>query len=176
MNPKEVAITIGIAVLFSALVLVTIEAIYQRPTYEQFCKDTLMYAKPIPAQDNCTYDYTNENVCYTKGENPKFDVNEKGCRYVTGCDPCNKDFDAAQKRYTNTVFYILAVIGAIAIIFGVYYKIEFLGTGFMFSGIFLLFYGTVQNFGELGRWTRPIVLLLELGLVMFIAYKKVVKK
>ena len=76
---------------------------------------------------------------------------------------------------TLVALFILAVVGA-AIIGGVYYKIEFLGTGFMFSGIFLMFFGTIQNFNELNKWTRPIVLLLELGLILFIAYKKVVQR
>jgi hypothetical protein len=151
MGLKELAITFGIAVLFSAFVLVTIDAVYQRPAYEKYCnmsQQTPMAYKTIPLQDNsnCTNIVQNESSCYNQGGIPKYDVDNKGCSFVTGCDFCNKAYDLAQKEYTNNMFIILAIIGALAIIGGVYYKIEFLGTGFMFSGIFLMFFGTVQNF------------------------------
>ena len=57
---------------------------------------------------------------------------------------------------------------------GVYYRPEFLGSGFMFSGIILMFYGTVQNFEDLNKYFKSFVILMELLLVLFIAYKKII--
>jgi hypothetical protein len=179
MSLKEAAITIGILVLFSALVLVTIDAFYERPKYEDFCSPYGPERFPTKAQlpdEECDVDYSKENECSMQGGFARYEIDESGCRYFTECDFCNKDFDEANKKYNDTMFVILAIIGAIAIIFGVYYKIEFLGTGFMFSGIFLMFFGTVQNFSQFNKFIRVIVVALELGLVIFIAYKKVISK
>ncbi len=177
MSLKEAAITIGILVLFSALVLVTIDAFYERPKYETFC--TAYYPEKVPVRtqlpdEECNVDYTKENECNSQGGFGKYEVNETGCRYFTECDFCNKDYDEAVRKYNDNMFVILAIIGAIAIIFGVYYKIEFIGTGFMFSGIFLMLFGTIQNFSQFNKFVRVLVVALELALVIFIAYKKVI--
>jgi VIT1/CCC1 family predicted Fe2+/Mn2+ transporter len=101
---------------------------------------------------------------------------KQDARFVESCDLCNKDYEAANKEYTNVVFIITAIFGIAAIFFGVYYKTEFIGVGFMFSGIILMFIGTMQNFDSLNRFLKPVVLLVELLLVLFIAYKKILNR
>jgi hypothetical protein len=180
MTLKENAITVAIAILFTTFVLVSIEAFYPRPTYEMFCNNTQYYSKPIPVVPsgvNCSYTQTaEEQKCWQDGGQAVQDFDKNGCSFYKSCDFCNKLFMDANKAYTNNIFLIIAPLGALAIIFGVYYAIEFLGSGFMFSGIILMFYGTVQNFDQLNKYTRMIVVFAELLLVIFIAYKKVMKK
>ncbi|MEM2131369.1 MAG: hypothetical protein QXM96_00985 [Candidatus Woesearchaeota archaeon] len=178
MALKEYAIVLAILVLFSSFVMFSIEAIYPRPDYNTFCNNTF-YDTTLPYeknQENCTFDYKKEQECFKNQGIAKYDFDENGCKYVSECDYCQKDFNEATKKYNLTLFYVLALIGVIAIIFGIYYKIEFIGTGFMLSGIFLLFYGTTQTFNDLNRYLRPLVLFLELALILFIAYKKIVYK
>jgi len=174
MGIKETAITVAIAILFTTLVLVTIDAFYPRPQYEDYCKSTPRIAKPVQIdQQNCTYEQTQEELtCYDKGGMAEYNY-ESGCAVFEKCNFCNKELEEAQIRYSNFIFLILAPLGALAIILGVYYKIEFLGSGFMFSGIILMFYGTTQNFEDLNKFLKIIVIALELGLVLFIAYKKI---
>ncbi|MFH2021553.1 MAG: hypothetical protein ABIJ34_09145 [archaeon] len=178
MGMKELAVIVGIAVIFTAFVMVTVDVFVPRPEYNKFCRQDYYPEKAFPVvNNNCTYVETAaERACYDKEGMGKFDVDENGCRYFKDCDMCNKEFNDSQKAYTNTIFIILAIVGAIAILLGVYYKVEFIGTGFMFSGILLMFIGTVQNFDALNKYTRPVVLFAELALIMFIAYKKVMKK
>ncbi|MCM2324926.1 MAG: hypothetical protein NDI94_00540 [Candidatus Woesearchaeota archaeon] len=177
MTLKEAAITLAIVVIFTTLVMVTIEAFYERPKMENYCNDSY-YDRPMKYPDpsifNCTENFmVEENNCYADKGMPTYTYDENGCRVFDTCSDCNIRFEDATKKYTNNMFLILAAIGIIAIFFGVYYKIEFLGSGFMFSGIVLLFIGTVQNFDVLNKYTRILVLTLELGLVIFIAYKKI---
>ncbi|MEM3374105.1 MAG: hypothetical protein QXE31_02685 [Candidatus Woesearchaeota archaeon] len=176
MALKEYAIVIAIMILFTSFIMFSIEAIYPRPDFNYYCNTTydnsFNYEKN---QENCTYDYKKEQECFKNQGIVKYDYDEKGCRYVSECDYCQKNYNNALKNYNLVLFYILAIIGVAAIIFGIYYKIEFIGTGFMFSGIFLLFFGTTQTFNDLNRYLRPIVLFLELSLILFIAYKKIVK-
>ena len=176
MTLKENAITLAIAVLFTTFVLVSVDALYPRPAYENYCNNTAFYAKPIPvAKINCTYSQSKEEqACWQDQGTAVNDYDEDGCPVYKSCDYCNKRFNEANKQYTNNVFLIIAPLGALAIILGVFYPVEFLGSGFMFSGVALMFYGTVQNFEQLEKITRVIVVFVELLLVLFIAYKKVI--
>lgn len=175
MTLKETAVTVAIAVLFTTFVLVTIDALYPRPEYEKFCNNTYYPSKIVPASANCTYQQSPEEVeCYNQEGMPETDYDENGCSYYRSCNYCSRDFNNAQKEYNNTFFLILAPLGALAIILGVYYSVEFLGSGFMFSGIILMFWGTVQNFSDLDKFMRVAVIFAELLLVLFIAYKKII--
>jgi len=177
MGMKEIAITCGIAVLFTALVMVSIDSFYQRPMYEDYCNSTF-WNKPylLPKEGiNCTV-VNDENECIMQGGSPIMDYDHEGCRIFQSCDYCSKSFDAANRDYTNIVFIITAIFGIAAIFFGVYYKVEFIGVGFMFSGIILMAIGTMHNFESLNRFLKPVVLLIELLLVLFIAYKKILKR
>jgi hypothetical protein len=177
MTLKENAITVAIAIIFTTFVLVGIDAFYPRPVYYDFCNNTY-FSKPGPINPgvNCTYSQSPEELkCQQEGGNPQYDYNQNNCSYYKSCDYCNKYFMDASKAYSNNFFLIIAPLGALAIILGVYYPVEFLGTGFMFSGIILMFYGTVQNFDQLNKFTRVIVVFIELLLILFIAYKKVIK-
>lgn len=181
MALKEYAIIFAILILFSSFIIFTIDAFYQKPLYENYCNSTQFYQEIYQNDlkqepNNCTYNYEIEKDCYNNQGIPVFDFDENGCRYIKNCDLCQKDFNLAMKNYNKNLFFILAIIGVLSIIFGIYYKIEFIGTGFMFSGIFLLFFGTMQTFNDLDKFIRPFVLLLELSLILFIAYKKIVIK
>jgi len=175
MTLKENAITVAIAILFTVFILVSVDAFYERPRYEDFCKNGPRIAKPLmDNMINCSYKTTEEEMnCYEQGNIPEFNY-ENGCPVFEKCDSCNKEYQDAEDRYSNNLLIILAIIGVFTIFFGVYYKIEFLGTGFMFAGIILMFYGTVQNFRNLNKFTRVFVVFIELFLVLFIAYKKVI--
>jgi len=175
MNVKQTAIVIAITVLFSTFVLVAIDAVYPRPEYDDYCNYRDFRSAPIKAVDIvCDYTPTElEEQCWNEKGTPEYDYDENGCNIFKECNYCSRDYDEAQKAYSNNLFYILAPFGAIAIIFGVLYSVEFIGSGFMFSGIFLMFFGTVQNFQDLNKFARVLVIFCELLLVMFIAYKKV---
>ena len=67
---------------------------------------------------------------------------------------------------------ITAPLGIIAIIFGLYFGIDFIGSGFMFGGIATLFYGTIRYFGEANKYLRVIIIFAELLIVVWIGYKK----
>ena len=177
MGLKEIAITAAIAVLFTTFVLVSIDAFYPRPEYGDFCQDTYPKRAPMPVI-NCTPVEPSPVTerCWQEGGMPIYDYDKEDCQVFKECSFCGKDFEEAQKSYNNIIMLIIAPLGAIAIIIGVLYGVEFIGSGFMFSGIILMFYGTIQNFEHLNRYMRVAVVFAELLLVLFIAYKKVIKR
>jgi len=178
MTLKENAITVAIAILFTTFILVSVDAFYERPEYEDFCgKDVYERFPPLNPETskNCSLEQNQEEIdCYNDEGFSDYEYNQEGCREFKECNYCQKDYENARKEYANFLFLILAPFGALAIILGVYYKIEFLGSGFMFAGIILMFYGTIQNFEDLNKFTRVFVIFLELLLVLFIAYKKII--
>jgi hypothetical protein len=174
MSLKENAIILGIAVLFTTFAFVGIDTFYQRPDYGEFCKSTYYRPYPYPKEENCTHEFSiAEDDCYQKGGMPEYDYDEKGCQQFKECNFCSMQYEDAQSKYSNNVMIILAAVGAAAILFGVYFKVDFIGTGFMFSGILIMFISTIQNFNNLNKFSRMAVVFLELCLILFIAYKKV---
>ncbi|MEK6916807.1 MAG: hypothetical protein AABW92_03610 [Nanoarchaeota archaeon] len=179
MTPKEIAVTFAIAVLFTTFVIVTVDAFYPKPNMDDLCNNprTKPYLSPIKPDEECNITWrAEENKCYEQGGNPEYGSDNSGCRTFDSCNFCYSQYNEINKNYSNNLFLILAPLGALAILFGVYYKPEFLGSGFMYSGIIIMFYGTIQNFGELNRYVKSLVILLELSLVLFIAFKKIINK
>jgi hypothetical protein len=172
MKVKEIAITVAVAVLFSALILVAVDAFYSMPEYSSYCDNSIR-----PLTTRCLTDTTKEEMdCYDSGGTPTYTYNESGCQVYESCSQCNNNYNSAVDSYRFNLFLILGIIGLAAIIFGVYYNIEFIGSGFMFSGIFLLLYATAQGFSTFTKYVRVFVVLLELCIVLWIAFKKVLPK
>ena len=181
---RKIIIIFVVAVLFAVLVFAVIEAVYPRPKYDDFCEDRFRpQAKPIAIEPvNCTNLEVSEQEqasCREKNGVIRYKYNSLGCPVSYECDTCNYDYDQASDKYSIYVFYISAILALVAIFLGLYLPAkgntlnEWIGTGFMLGGTFALFFGTMQSFTSLGRFTRPIVILLELALVIFVAYRKV---
>lgn len=191
LDIKRYAMIIGITILFATLVFVTIDAFYPQPTYDDFCgpgryamypeKTYAAYPVPPVTSDsrNCTEIKLPNKAsvdCERKGGFVEFDYNEKGCQIPESlrCNTCNKEFNDKQKVYNRDVFFISAPIGLIAIFLGVIWAIDFLGSGFMFAGIAVLVFGTTKYFGDMSKWVRVFTIFLELILLIWIGYKKLV--
>lgn len=178
---KKYAMIIGITILFTTLVFVTIDAFYTKPTYETFCGRGGMYpAKPYPimAPSNCTeiiFPNQDSIECEKKGGYLEYSYDNKGCQVLPAkCNTCQKEYEGAQKLYNRNVFYISAPIGLAAILLGIFWTIDFLGSGFMFGGIAVLSIGTIAYFSSMNKYLRVLVILFELLLFIWIGYKKLV--
>ena len=189
LDIKKYAMIVGITILFATLVLVTIDAFYPEPMYDDFCKSG-QFARPYPvyektypasslpaAQTNCTdvlLPNKESQECERAGGFIEFDYDEKGCQVKRSmkCNYCNKEFNDYQKKYNRNVFFISAPIGLVAIFFGVLWTIDFLGSGFMFGGIAVLAIGTTRYFGDMSKWMRVFTIFIELVLLIWIGYKK----
>jgi len=181
---RKVVIIFVIAILFSVLVFSIIEAFYPSPQYEDYCKNqNIVVEKPFVSQTTCpeiNISQADRDSCSAKNGNieyTNYDTNNCPKSYI--CSTCQNDFTSAMQQHSKYVFYISAVLALIAIFIGLFLpsKVntlnEWIGTGFMLGGAFALFFGTMSSFRFLDRITRPIVILLELILVIFISYKKI---
>ncbi|MBT7902715.1 hypothetical protein HN587_02555 [Candidatus Woesearchaeota archaeon] len=173
---RKVVIIFVIAVLYAIFVNSLIEAVYPNPRYDSFCG----YEKPrsMPVSIECTQIDTPD--CGFDSS-IKYSYDSNGCPTSAECNFCQRDHDAAQKMHNLVVFIVSSIFGLIAIAVGLYLPIknndlnEWIATGFMLGGLFTLFFGTAIFYEDMARFLRPVVILFELVLVIYLAYKKLKK-
>jgi hypothetical protein len=180
MDAKKLAIVLGIAALLPLFLALFMEAVYPAPEYNNYCNDSYYYSKPIPATPkiNCTEFYTTPQAidCSNQGGNPQTKYDENGCMIFDKCDFCSKQYNDAMQVYDDgslIIFIILAVLGLIAVIIGIYLPVDYIGAGLMFGGMITMFYATIRYFGSLSKMLRALVILVELLIIMWIAFKKI---
>jgi len=179
---RKVAVAVAVAILFAFFVGLLLDLVYEAPKYETFCKpDDFFRAKPLIApasavpEEQCIYGEEYQQ-CLKKGGTPELNYTNATCPSFESCNLCNLEFNEASKQYNRNIFIIVGIIGLLAIFFGVLWKIEFLGTGFMFGGILLLVYGTARFFGDADKLLRVIIIFAELLIVIWVGYVKLYRK
>ena len=150
---------LAIAIMVALFVGLLVDALYEAPEYDDFCEgDSGPRAdvkEPLLAKDECAdpyFVYQEEiDECHKDEGYPDFKYDEKGCRIYDNCNFCGKEYGEANEKYNRNIFYIISPIGLIAIIFGVLYGFEIVGSGFMFGGILLLIYSTARYFSDMSK-------------------------
>jgi len=188
---RKIIIFIVVAVLFAFFVNALIEAMYPSPKYEDYCKNNQYASTPamkIAVDQNRTcasFDQPNQSEldrCFAAQGMADYNYDAYGCPTKYDCNMCQKNYDDADKQHNMFVFLISAVLGLIAIAVGLYLPVardtltEWIASGFMLGGLITLFVGTIRYYPGMERYVRPIVLLLEIILVIYIAYKKLNNK
>jgi hypothetical protein len=180
MDAKKLAIVLGIAALLPLFLALFMEAIYPAPEYNRYCNDTYYMTKAIPTTPavNCTEFYNTPQAidCSNQGGNPQTKYDKNGCPVFDKCDFCSKQYNDAMQAYNDgslNIFIILAVLGLIAVIIGIYLPVDYIGAGLMFGGMITMFYATTRYFGSLSKMLRALVILIELLIIMWIAFKKI---
>jgi len=184
MKTKEILMALSISVMVALFVGLFFDWVYAAPEYEDYCPERERFAKPLPTVpgekegcDDVNFVYKDEiDKCYSEDGTPEFDYSEEGCMFYESCNLCSKEYDNANEVYNRNLFFIISPLALIAIIFGLLYGFEVVGSGFMFAGILLLIYSTVRYFGDMSKLMRVIVIFIELVLLLFIANKKMRKK
>lgn len=181
---RRVAIIFVIAILYAIFVNALIAAFYPEPRYEDFCKQKFYPEKriaPVERKDCPAYkEPTQEELdkCANEKGYPEYRYDAFGCPIeYKGCNFCKRDFDNANQKY-NFYFFIFSSILAVAAI-GIGLVLpnhnslnQWIATGFILGGLITLFFGTFRYYQYLGRYVKPIVILIELLIVIFLAYKK----
>ncbi len=179
MEPKKLAMIFAITVLLPLCIGLFVDALYSEPKYEDYCNQSF-YPEYKPAIPNVTcpdFSMTAEyQDCINKHGNPIFRYDENNCQIFYGCDICPVTYEKVMSEYNRNLFFILAPIALIFIILGIFLAIEYLGAGFMFGGLILLFYATLRYFSDMSKLLRAIVILVELLIIIYIGYKKIDKK
>ena len=186
---RKILVIFLIGILYAIFVQSLIEAVHPEPKYEDYCNQP-MYPVAAPLSNpknqanlevepvNCT---PIVSVQCGKGGNLQFNYSSDFCPTSSYCDYCNNYLQKAQEKYRLIVFIVSSIMALIAIAVGLMLPVhkkpinEWIGTGFLLGGLITLFIGTIRYYEDMTRILRPIVMLLELALVIFLAYKKLKK-
>jgi len=180
---RKIAIIFIIAILFSIFVFTFVDAVNPEPDRTEFCTDFGERPRPLFEQKpnvKCPdigptkeeHKQCNNNLGYIQ-----YEYDSTGCveSYECTCEAGLKDLVDKKNLIDFIVFTIFALIAILVGLFLPYEKNtlnEWVGTGFMLGGLITLFIGTARFFGDLARPLRPVVILIELIVVIYIAYKK----
>jgi len=174
MNLKNLALGIGIIVVFALTLGYGIEAFYSTPDYEDYCGKIIV---PQTLNEDGSLAAVTKVQCEAtewaewKGyDSPRPVALEGKMVSETGyCDyyaTCQKEYENALDKYSWIVFVISIIVGIIALVVGyTILSIEPVGSALMGSGIWSFFYGGVinwRNFGELWRFVILAVILVIL--------------
>lgn len=182
MNVKNLVLGIGIFIVYLLVLNYGIEAFYPAPDYGAYCTNSNYYypgqypTKPFPDSTvNCTISPTpqQQDMCMREGGNlvaDSYDTN--GCPATFACDFCNRDFNEAQKEYSQRVFFISLIVGILTLLAGyAILTLEPVGSSLMASGIGALVYGSMRNWQNLSTIWRFVLLLASLFLLIWIAWR-----
>lgn len=180
MNVKNLVLGIGIFIVYLMVLNYGIETFYPSPQYDQFCTGQQQYyydayPKMIGNGINCTLSPTpqQQDQCMQQGGSlvaASYDAN--GCTASFECDLCGKEYNDAQKGYSQIVFVIAFVIGLLTIFVGyMVLSTEPVGSALMASGVGAMVYGSMRNWQNLSTVWRFILLLVSLVLLVWIALR-----
>jgi hypothetical protein len=188
---KKVAVIIAIAVLFSFFAFSLVEAVRPSPKWDDYCYETAMaersmaYPKALKeARADCpdlSVPQRDIGSCGALKGRITYTYDSLGCPASFRCDTCEVEYEKANKEFIRLAFIVTGIIGLLAIIAGIYVSpksppLEWVMSGFLIGGVFIILRGTMVYFEELGRYVRPIVLLIEMALIVFIAVKIYMKR
>lgn len=152
---RKYIVTVVIAVLFAVFVFSSIDAVYPNPYMDNDCYNDIRALSPnaTDAEMNAYNQETKE--CFDKLEQER-DV------------------------YGLVKFIISAIVGLAAVVAGMYIRPKqdiglSIASGFLLGGLFVLFFGTIDGWSSLDRFVRPIVMLIEIIIVIWVAYTKMKK-
>ncbi len=175
MDAKKLAMIIGIGILLPLFLGLFVDAVYPQPVYGSYCntQTSPMYKSPASGV-NCSDSYgADYSACLNDSGNPVFDYDNSNCQVYKSCDYCSKNFNNDQQVYNRNIFFILAPLGLIIVVLGIYLSVDYLGAGLMFGGLITMFYATVRYFSDMSKVIRALVILVELLIIMWIGYKKI---
>lgn len=148
---RKAVLAIIIAVLFTFFVQATVDAFISQPDYQDYCGEL---------------DRPNRmNVSEAEFE-----------EYREQEEACTAKLNEARDEYNMVLFLISTVAAVIAIIAALSIPVNknigvTISTGILLGGLITLFIGTIRGWSGLDEIIRPVVLLAELLLVIYLGYK-----
>jgi len=187
MNPnaiKKAALTVALLVLTALFIGLLVDAIFNYPEYDKFCNEREYMEPPRPVaktmpDDTLECEPVNETLvdkCYDSKGYVMYDYDQYGCPSYKKCNTCNAKLNEARKIVNEKAFYLGMLLSLVVIVIGMFWPVEFIGTGFMFGGVVGLFYSTVRYFADMNKMFRVAVIFFEMCVIIGIAYLKLVDK
>jgi len=182
---KRIGIISIIALLYALFAFSIVDVIEERPDYMDFCPNPEV-PKILGSNKDCNpiqVSTEEERSCGERRGYIQYTYDSNGCATSYECNTCSSLYEQAGKQHRLIGFIITSIFGIIGILVGIYVKgkgkeevTDWIFSGILIGGILSILFGTISYFSDMGRYIKPVVLLIELGLIIFIAMKTVGKK
>jgi hypothetical protein len=174
---KNIGIVLTIAILFTIFVFAMTSAIYPGPDYLDYCNESFVIERPVD-KEKCGEIMPQAVDCRGPIE---YTYDEEGCPIEAKCNNCYEAFDKIREKHNMILFIVSSISGVAAILFGLYYNKkdlfwDLVRAGFLVGGLISLFVGTTIYYGDMARFMKPAVILVELLIVLLVTYKVIKKK
>lgn len=172
---KTIILSVAIAIVLSALVILLIQTIHPSPRYEDYC-DTKTRPIIIPEDKElvggtcATVSPDSRNECCINKGYQKY--NEETGECESDFEECQENYNNARDKYKLTAFIISIIAGLAAISVGIILTLPSVSSGLMLGGTFLTFYGVAIYWSNLSNWLRTLILAAVLTILIWLAYKK----
>jgi hypothetical protein len=184
---KKIGIIIIIAILFSTFSFSIVDLVIERPNYEDYCGFEGIKAQPLirDTAKECSGfigpTESEQKECNDQRGYIEYTYDENGCATKFSCNTCSAKYQDASDKQRLMGFIITSIIGIMAIIVGMYMKsgneiMEWVFSGILIGGIATVFISTVSYYSKLDRFVKPIILLIEMGLIIWVAIRTSKKK
>lgn len=170
-KPKQVILAVAIAILFAIFVNVGIGLVYERPDYEDYCEDLLLFGgRFAPPTDNETCIEQGGKWFPARAVPPNSEFEDSG--YCDMYHVCQQEYNDAQEQYSSMYFIIALVIGLITVGISVAMKLPSVSAGLMAGGSIVIIVGVMQYWQHSSDLLRFILLGIALAILIWIGYKK----
>lgn len=162
----KIGLGLSIVVILNALFLYGIQLFFNEPRYDKFCN--IGPAAEIRDEKGCG----EQGGVWQNYPEAKKDINAPN-GFCDMYKKCSQEFEKAQNDFNQKSFFILIVLGLGCALLGyLVIKPWPIAFGFSFGGLFAFFIGVVKNWSNLQEYSRFLILLLALGVLIYIGYKK----
>lgn len=162
---KNLALGIGIVVIFALLLWQGIETFYSTPQYNDFCGE-YRTAEFITSPERC-FDIGGNWSYFSE---PLKDSNSTG--YCDVDYTCRNNYESALDSHSKIVFIIALVIGLIAIGVGYFVlSVEPIGSSLIGSGVWAIFWGSLMNWRNFSSIWRFLLLLIAFIFVVYLTFR-----
>jgi hypothetical protein len=182
---KKIGVIIVIAILFSMFCFSLVDVAMERPNYSDYCDEKPVPLRPIQKDMECPALEEPSSLeraeCSKTDGNIEFNYDNSGCPVSYECNTCRGGYEEASENYRLIAFIISTLLGISAVIAGMYIKsdneiVEWVYAGIVIGGIATIFIGTMQYFGDMGRFIKPFILLAVIALIIWVAVRTAKKK
>lgn len=175
-NIKNWFLALGIGIIFVLFINFGVQTFSPEPQYEDFCDSRPRpIREPFLIENDC--DALNvpagfQDECFASGGFVQTEYGTDGCPVTYSCDTCNQSFQDARSDYRQNIFFILVILGILALVSGMIITEVAVSSGFLLGGILTVIVATLRTWSDIGDILRFLLLGLVLALLVFIGLIK----
>jgi len=179
---RKIGLTLSIIIVLNLLFNYGIFTFYPSPQYDDFCREeTRKYYDNKKSCEAIGGEWTAYNQepyprpikAVIPGEEGVVEQTE----YCNSTATCKKEYDEIRNLHDRNVFISLVSLGVVSLIAGfLFISVSAVSTGFIFGGLLSFFIGTVRYWSGMHDYMRLVVLVIVLGTLIWLGYRKLKDK